>query len=197
MLKSTQLRRRAAVENPNDRYETPPAVVAALVAAEKLNTVGLPHKIWEPAAGTGRLSRELQRLGYAVTSSDLYPHRRNERGIDFTDIKNKAPVNCGVITNPPYLKKLPLIFCARIITDPCIVYGALLVTTVWLGSRERYEFFKENPISRLYFLTPRIRFIKANNEPIDGQSMDNCWVVFDKRERRPKFTKAFFLSWKS
>lgn len=50
----------------DDYYTTDPKAVRLLLEVEQFS----PH-IWEPACGEGHISKELQKAGYEVYSSDL------------------------------------------------------------------------------------------------------------------------------
>lgn len=86
-------------ERADDRYDTPPQAVHALVKAEML-----PLHIWEPACGAGSIVNVLREAGHTVMATDLqnggcYDSRF---GIDFL-MEYTAPIGCeAIITNPPY-----------------------------------------------------------------------------------------------
>jgi hypothetical protein len=83
----------------HDLYETPPCAVHALLEA-----VELPRELWEPAAGRGAISRELQAAGHKVHCSDLvrYPgaDRGIKSGVDFLKLRSRQART--IVTNPPF-----------------------------------------------------------------------------------------------
>src|SRR4051812_23471416 len=83
----------------HDYYPTPPEAVASLLAAEIFD-----GPIWEPACGSGNISRVLQRYHYPVVSTDLHEYGFGEGGVDF--LKETRPRAKHIITNPPYGKGL-------------------------------------------------------------------------------------------
>ena len=170
------------IQNPHNRkgkrvdkdaYETPTWVTEALF---KFIKPPLGSRILEPACGTGLMVRALRKLGFKnIIGRDIAAHKNQ----DFLLYKGKAD---HVITNPPYKDELPERF-ARHALDNIVPKGgfvALLVTTHFLGSAGRYEFFNEThkPFVIIY-LSDRIRFL-VNGEPISGQAYDHCWVVWKK-----------------
>ncbi len=63
-------------ERGNDLYETPACAVHALLRTGELVGKG---PIWEPAAGTGNISRVLWEAGFEVKASDLLDHPGRDR----------------------------------------------------------------------------------------------------------------------
>jgi hypothetical protein len=94
--------RHAHAVRGNDLYETPPEAVHALLRHERL-----PKVIWEPAAGRGAISRELETAGHNVFSSDLCAYDGREpnirTGIDFLETRYLGNRRFStIVTNPPY-----------------------------------------------------------------------------------------------
>ncbi|MFT0892939.1 class I SAM-dependent methyltransferase [Pseudochelatococcus sp. G4_1912] len=93
--------RHALVDRANDFYETPREATLALLRNEPFSGV-----IWEPCAGRGAISRELEAAGHTVVKQDLvsWPEADNEikTPIDFL-MEQVAPSGCScIVTNPPY-----------------------------------------------------------------------------------------------
>lgn len=67
----------------HDYYATEPAAVKLLTDVETFS-----HTVWECACGEGHISKELEKVGYSVFSSDLI-----DRGFGYTFdfLKIKAP----------------------------------------------------------------------------------------------------------
>lgn len=85
----------------NDLYETPAAAIRALI-----RTVDLPGVVWEPAAGRGAISREIEATGRRVVKTDLaaYPGADDgiQSGVDFL-LEREPPLGVeAIVTNPPY-----------------------------------------------------------------------------------------------
>jgi hypothetical protein len=85
----------------NDLYETPAAAIRVLI-----RTVDLPGVVWEPAAGRGAISREIEATGRRVVKSDLaaYPGADDgiQSGVDFLLEREPPPGVEAIVTNPPY-----------------------------------------------------------------------------------------------
>lgn len=69
----------------DDFYATEPSAIDRLVAK-----YDIPHRVWEPACGSGCLSKRLEELGHEVISSDLVDRGYGETGINFFEVL-KAP----------------------------------------------------------------------------------------------------------
>ena len=80
----------------NDFYATDPKAIELLCELEKFN-----EWIWENACGEGHLSKELQKQGYQVYSSDLIDRGYGHSGIDF--LQYDKAWHGDIITNPPYV----------------------------------------------------------------------------------------------
>lgn len=95
--------RRTVSRADHDFYPTPPEAVRALLSVESFD-----GPIWEPACGDGAISKELERHGQEVHSTDLI-----DRGygagdhdflspITFTRVMLEHPRLKHIVTNPPY-----------------------------------------------------------------------------------------------
>jgi hypothetical protein len=75
-------------------YPTPPEATHALLSVERFDGT-----IWEPACGTGWISKELILAGYEVVSTDLVDYGYGEPGRDF--LAEREPRAKHIVTNPP------------------------------------------------------------------------------------------------
>ncbi|HSV00841.1 MAG TPA: class I SAM-dependent methyltransferase [Roseiarcus sp.] len=95
--------RSALKERRDDLYETPACATLALMRVEPL-----PHRIWEPAAGRGAISRELEAAGRHVMKSDLVAHSGADEGIvtpvDFLlELRSSLLADAeAIVTKSPY-----------------------------------------------------------------------------------------------
>jgi hypothetical protein len=107
-------------------------------------------KIWECAAGQGRLVAELKGRGYEVTASDI------ETGFDFLDTLMPVPKCDMLLTNPPFDVKDRWIRRCYDIGKP----WALLMPITAHGEQERVSMYREYgvqlimPPRRIEFITP-------------------------------------------
>jgi 16S rRNA A1518/A1519 N6-dimethyltransferase RsmA/KsgA/DIM1 with predicted DNA glycosylase/AP lyase activity len=100
-----------------DSFYTPPYAVQSLLSVEKFDGA-----IWECASGMGHISKELEKSGYKVISSDIQDNKVTPiYGKDKTDflLQNKKVDN--IITNPPYN-----------LLNEFIVHGLKTVNKKWL-----------------------------------------------------------------
>ena len=154
----------------NDQYETPHSITEALC-----NHVTFHHEVLEPACGTGRLAAVLHNKGYKVVTDDI------QGGHDFLQ---QVEWSGSIVTNPPYRGKSAEAFVrhALCLTDQPI---AMLVRTGFLNSQGRCRLFHEHPPTTVLYVSPRIRFFRADGTRISGQAHDHCWVVGNEPIRRP------------
>ena len=82
----------------HDYYATEPKAVKLLLAEEKFAPL-----IWECACGEGHISKELEKAGYAVISTDVVYRGFGEISpVDFLNISPDFQFYGDIITNPPY-----------------------------------------------------------------------------------------------
>ena len=131
--------------------------------------------VLEPACGTGRVVRALEAEGYYVTDRDI------QMGHDFLE---RTEWHGSIVTNPPYRNGLAEKFVrhALYLTDRPI---AMLVRTGFLNSQGRCRLFHEHPPTTVLYVSPRVRFFRADGTRISGQAHDHCWVVWNEPIRRP------------
>ena len=81
----------------DDFYTTDPESLRTFAGHFKLDKI-----VWEPACGTGNLSKVLEELCVKVYSSDLRNRGYGESGINFLDCERVPDGVTSIITNPPY-----------------------------------------------------------------------------------------------
>jgi hypothetical protein len=85
-----------------DFWPTPPDVAAVLVQ-RVLPVFGSGVRIWECAAGDGRLGDAMTAAGYDVVMTDANPQRPDIKQLDFLkDPPPNSAVGSVAITNPPF-----------------------------------------------------------------------------------------------
>ena len=149
-----------------DTYETPAWVTEAL----------LPHLrecriIWEPAAGSGKMSRVLKGFAGTVISSDI------AEGKDF--LTGEGFDGDAIITNPPY--ELATEFIERalfLMASSGLV--AMLLRTDFDHAKSRQHLFQHPAFSKKLVLTKRIKWFEDSK----GQpSFNHAWFVWDYRHK--------------
>ena len=173
---------RGAERKPFDFYATPVDVVENLLNNIDLNQYG--DKILEPSAGNGNICRVVK---------SHYPNKNitaleiREEGLENLtqcsdeviigdylqmDIQNKYDI---IIGNPPYSKAIEFVKKSlELLEENGILI--LLLRTAFLESRARYEFWQENPLSRLYTLSKRPSFTGKGTD-----ATSYSWFMWDKQ----------------
>jgi hypothetical protein len=158
---------------PDDFYETPAIATEELLSREKF-----PEIIWEPACGSGAISKILEKHNYLVIGSDIrtdniygsYP------GVDYLKTKqlDKLLNPHSIITNPPF--KLALPFILKAVNEPGVEKVAIFGRIQLLESKERYEklWIKYPPV-RIYVFSKRVT---CSEEKVS--IMCFCWVIWEK-----------------
>ena len=185
----------------NDLYSTPPLVIYAFL---KTYDGTVPNNIIEPCAGKGYISKELISNGHNVISFDLFKHYETLQGINIT-----TPVDLfthdysyygGVITNPPYHKRIPIRLIEKT-TKECN-FSAFILRTTFLESANRYTFFKDNPPTSVWVLSDRMNCDfedDLKNKQIGGMVSYSIYVWDKNSENKQMLNwirlKDFYPSW--
>lgn len=98
-MRTAVMQRHSFAVRRNDLYETPACAIKALIASgEQLNS-----PIWEPCAGRGAITRQLQAAGFLVIAQDLVAYERADAGIETPiDFLMECEARGSIVTNPPY-----------------------------------------------------------------------------------------------
>lgn len=143
----------------NDGYATDPRWTRIL-----LNNVRLVNQVWEPAAGEGKMVKELKAAGYSVVQSDI------SRGRDFLRSRRRAST---IVTNPPYSKASAFMLHALEQADNmvCMLLGWHLVA----GGKERYEtIYNAIRPELIVVIVERMRLDHTTSQ------FNHAWVVWNK-----------------
>jgi hypothetical protein len=180
-VKSTDPNRKA-----NDYYPTAPVATFSLIEMEDRISEGFPTKVWEPAAGRGWMSQELQNNGVEVISTDLFgyedPLLPIKTGVDFLTYSgySLAP---AIVTNPPYKNKLAERFLSKCLRMEEVEYFAFLVRLTFMESQGRLKLFQTNPPTRVYPFSKRFNCdddYLAQGKQFGGM-ISYAWFVWDYR----------------
>ena len=161
-----------------DLYETPEWVTEALIP----HLPRLPKLIWEPAAGSGKMLRVLQKVSEAF-GTDI------ESGHDFlvsVPSLSRSGVD-AIITNPPY--ELATEFCEHALELMERRRGlvAMLLRTDFDHAKSRAHLFRDCPaFAKKLVLTKRIVWF----EPEPGAkgkspSFNHAWFIWDWQHKGP------------
>ena len=153
----------------SDFYPTPPEVTQALIDFLKIPK---HENIWEPACGSGHMSRVFLENGYTVVSSDINQTEATDFTCDFT--REYYDHECDwIITNPPFSRAEDFIKSAY---DIGIPFAFLLKSQYW-HSKKRLSLFRETNPTYILPLTWRPDFLfktRGKGAPL----MDCIWCVW-------------------
>jgi hypothetical protein len=143
--------------SPIDSCETPSYALDPLVPY-----IPKHYGIWEPAAGTGRMVRALERRGYRVLGSTI------ENGENFFDIE--ADGVDIIVTNPPFGIKFDWL-------ERCYALGnpfALLLPVETIGAKRAQALIKEHGMEML-LLNRRVDFYMPNKGNAGSAQFPTFW----------------------
>jgi len=156
-----------------DFYQTPTWCVEKLLEKESFS-----ENILEPCSWAGAISKVLEKHWYNVFSEDI----RTDDWVywnkwqDFL-LYNKPKV-WDIITNPPYFIAKDFINKALENTDWKV---AMLLKLSFLESKDRYEFFKNTPLKKVYVFCKRITmYPKWTEKPKNSWTIAYAWYVWEK-----------------
>ena len=161
------------VREIRDYYATHPSATRDILAVESFC-----HYILEPCCGGGFMASEIEKAGYEVAAYDI-EDRGYGKQADFLTYDWEIG-KMDVITNPPYTSVIDFV---RKALEVCKGKVAFLLPLRYLSSQERYDFYKDNPPSRVYVYTNRICMAKNGEfEKYDaGQNLETyAWYVWEK-----------------
>lgn len=182
----------------NDYYPTAPVATYSLIAMEdELTERGFPTNVWEPAAGRGWMSFELERCGVKTVSTDLFGYEDPivpvESGVDFLNAwDSRAP---AIVTNPPYKNKLADKFMTKCLRLEDCEYFALLVRLTFMESQGRLPTFQQSPPTRVYPFAKRFNCdddYLASGKQFGGM-IAYAWFVWDYRDGKTTQTNMHWI----
>ena len=161
------------IRQAEDYYATEPSVVRDLLEKENFE-----HLILEPCCGGGHMAEEIKKAGYDVDAYDLVDRGYGKQANFLTYDFEKGVRD--IITNIPYTDVVAFLRRAVEISKS---KAAILMPLRYLSSKERYDFYRECPPSRIYVYTNRICI--AKNGHFDryerGQNIEiYAWYIWDK-----------------
>lgn len=159
----------------DDFYTTDPKALWTLA-----NYFNLPKVVWEPACGTGNLSKVLEKICVKVYSSDLKDRGYGETGVDFLQC-DRVPegVTC-IITNPPYKLASEFIEHAMDILPIGGTYIALMNLSYLAGKQRYREIYARHILERIYIHTGRINCYRNGLNHGGSSPVNYAWYLFRK-----------------
>ena len=157
----------------NGAYFTPTETILDFLAVQ--DVLDPCMSVWEPACGSGNISKALISKGYNVFSSDLYNYGYGMTGVDFLKVSKKFDV---IITNPPY--SLAEQFIERSLEHASIVVMLLRLSFLEGQGRAR-GLWKHHPPHRVYICGRRPSMYKVNHiGKKNGGFVAYAWYVWKK-----------------
>ena len=158
----------------NDYYATDPKTIDDLVGRVDFQD----KHIWECACGEGHLSKRLEKHWLLVKSTDLIERWYWVGWLDF--LKCTAPIDCHIITNPPYkIAKDFIEHSLNIIPEWNKV--AMFLKLTFLEWMARNKFFKAHPPKTVFVYSKRQMCAKNwEFEKYKSNAVAYCWFVWEK-----------------
>lgn len=170
-----------------DYYSTDPEAVKMLLEMETFN-----NNIWECACGEGHLSKQMEKMGYTVHSTDLIDRGYGNGGVDF--LAQTERFDGDIITNPPYNKAYEFIEKSlELIPEGNRV--AMFLKVQFLEGKKRKELFAKYPPKIVYVSSSRILCAKngdfENIRKSGGSAVAYCWFIWEKGFKGDPIIKWF------
>jgi hypothetical protein len=152
-----------------DVYHTPDWVTRTLLPF--LRPVA---RIWEPAAGQGKMTEALHDAGYTVIATDIAD------GVDFLAEQDGRGAE-AIVTNPPFNQARAFIERALTLMQPVRGQIAMLLRTDFDHAITRQHLFGGCPVfAKKLVLTKRIVWYERPNA---APSFNHAWYVWDWQHR--------------
>jgi hypothetical protein len=177
---SAQSGRHPLSERGTDFYATPAPAVRALLRVEKL-----PHRVWEPACGSGAIVSILRAAGHDVHASDLYDWgcAYSRAGADFLREESAPAGFTYIVTNPPFAQAEQFIahaleLCPRVV---------MLLRLAFLESERRTPLLDSGLLARVHVFKNRLPMMHRHGwaGPRASSAIPFAWFVFDRNHRGP------------
>ena len=160
-----------------DFYPTPSNVTEALMLFLAKQGLGV-MKIWEPACGSGAMSKVMEAHGHNVFSSDIQYLSFGHETVDYLAAAPKVNMD-AIITNPPF--SLAEDFIRKSVSEARVV-AMLLKSQYWHASSRR-RLFEDLQPSFVLPLTWRPDFLEHTRllgEKKGAPTMEVAWTVWIK-----------------
>lgn len=162
-------------DRKDDLYETPDVAVEALLRVEKL-----PHHIWEPACGRGRIVNILRGRGHTVWATDLNdlgcPNSENR--IDFLMERQSRFDTEAIVTNPPFKLAEEFVEHALFLAPRVI----MLLRFAFYESDRRSKILENCGLARIYCFRKRLPMM--HRDGWEGRKANSgmafAWYVWDR-----------------
>ena len=147
-----------------------------------LEFLKLSGHIWDPAAGSCRITRSARELGHKTTSTDLVGRSDSlDEQLDFLCERN--PRGDHIVTNPPFAQAEDFVLHALDIMPPGSNI-AVLLPLVWAsGFSSKRSWLPNSPLKFLMPISPRPSMppgavVMSGEKPGNG-TKDFAWFVWE------------------
>lgn len=164
-----------------DFYSTPLYVTDKVLRWIKDNIPqSVNWRVWEPAAGNGKMVTSLKNNGFDVVAySDIVDRGLpNVEIFDFLKAEKKENVDC-IFTNPPYSKALEFAEKALSLLNDGGYY-CFLGRIQFLEGKKRRELFNKFPPKFVLVFSERVDCWKDDIEPKSSSAMCYAFYIFKK-----------------
>lgn len=163
-----------------DYYTTDPEAVKVLLESKKV--LWGWHKdfsYWEPACGSGNISKVLETHGYGhpVISTDLHDRGYGTPGVDFLQSKPSDGVKV-IITNPPYSLADEFVKHAMEILPYDGVYLALQNINYLAGKGRYRDIYANGFLKHIWVYSGRINCYKNGIETGHSSPVNYAWFEY-------------------
>lgn len=164
-----------------DFYSTDPRALQLFLRHYEQNLRGL--MIWEPACGSGNLSKVLLQIPFCdVISTDLHDRGFGIAGVDFLQSDRLERVSC-ILTNPPYSLATEFIeHSLDVLPDNGL--AIFLLNLNYITGKDRYKrVYSKGCLESLWVFPTRINCYKNDVRTKDAGSVNYAWFVFRKTDK--------------
>lgn len=186
-MKTVNRRNSGYERKERDFYSTPAWVTDVL-----LKHVRLPRKIWEPACGSGKMSKVLAEAGHNVFASDIEPLESSGATVNFLADRFTLPPICAsaVVTNPPFCLAEEFVWQALAVTEPEAGIVCMLLPSEFDYAGGRAGLIEGCPqFARKIVLRRRISWFAGTADDKGKQPMGvHAWYIWDWRHYGPAMT---------
>ena len=171
-----------------DYYPTPEYAIKALLDRERFT-----GRIWEPACGSGEMSKVIEGYGYDVESTDLYDRGYGEAGRDFTFETSLPPNVNAIVTNPPF--KLAEQFVERAIMLQPDKFALFLRLSFIEGQARYRRIFRNHAPARIWAFPARVTLYPNGEKSKRDASgfMAFAWFVWELPAEKRYYTELRWL----
>lgn len=161
--------------HPDDWYVEPLWVSERLFQVEQFE-----GRVWDPAAGLGRIVDTAQTAGLDAIGTDLVCRKPDayEGDVNFLecDIDAGEP---NIVCNPPFKHAEDFVGHALQLSERKV---AMLLPAVWVQGQTRSRWLQKSPLRRVWFLAPRPSMppgpFLATGQKIGQGVQDFAWFVW-------------------